>query len=49
MHVTVHGGLHKAIEVNVVCMCVNISRELLSWMTLRVRFELAVCVIREFE
>jgi len=45
----VYGGLHKVEDVNVVCMIVNISRELLSWMTLRVRFELAVCVIRKFE
>ena len=49
MRGAVHVGLHKALEVYIVCISVNISRELLSWMILRVRFELAVCVIREFE
>jgi len=32
-----------------VCISVNIRKELLRWMIWRVRIVLAVCVIREFE
>jgi len=39
----------RAIDVCMVCMSINFSRELMRWMTLRDCFELAVCVIREFE
>lgn len=42
---SVHGGLHGVVEVYMVCITVNFSKALMSWMTLRDCFELAICVI----